>query len=144
MLERFIDGVHTRTERDIIMRKTITGIAVAAVVGAALVAASTAQAMDVEREKTKRCSASTFANISLEKEFNRIDVDLELDNAIPGRSWNIRIQHNGNTVLRTQRIADNEGELDVMQQVSDRPGRDRFIARATGPNGEVCRVKLGI
>ena len=47
------------------------------------------------------------------------------------------------TVIR-QRIADYEGDLDVMQQVADRPGFDRFTARATGPNGEVCRVKLGI
>jgi hypothetical protein len=126
------------------MEKTAAILATTAVAGAALISAAPAQAMEIEREKVKRCSGATFAALSLEKEFNRIDVDFELENATPGRSWNVRIKHNANTVLRTQRVADYEGELDVMQQVSDRPGKDRFIARATGPNGEVCRVKLGI
>ena len=122
----------------------LTTSAVAAT-GLGVVGASAAQAdVDIEREKTKRCSGSAFAQLSLEKEFGRIDVDYEIENAAPGRSWNVRIKHDGNTVLRTSRIADNEGELDVMQQVRDRRGKDRFIATAKGPNGEVCRVKLSI
>ena len=126
------------------MKKTAAVLATSAVTAGALIAATPAQAFEVEREKTKQCSAMAFATLSLEKEFNRIDVDFDIENATPARSWNVRIKHTGNTVLRTQRPADYEGELDVMQQVADRPGKDRFIGRATGPNGEVCRVKLGI
>ncbi len=126
------------------MKKTAALIASTAVTGAALVAATPAQAFDVEREKSKMCSSSTFATLSLEKEFNRIDVDADLENAAPGRTWNVRITHNGTTVLRTARVADYEGELEVMQQVADRPGKDRFTARFSGPNGEQCRIKLGI
>ena len=126
------------------MRKTAAVLATTAVAGGALFIASPAQALEVEREKSKQCSAAAFATLSLEKEFNRIDVDFDLENTTPGRSWNVRIKHNANTVLRTQRTADYEGELDLMQQVVDRPGKDRFIARASGPNGETCRVKLSI
>ncbi len=126
------------------MRKTAAFLATSTVVAGALMIAAPAQALDIEREKSKRCSAASFATLSLEKEFDRIDVDFDIENATPGRSWNVRIKHNGSTVVRTARPADYEGELDVTQQVRDRAGKDRFIARATGPNGEVCRVKLGI
>lgn len=129
------------------MKRTAALLATSAVAasGLGVAGASAAQAdFDIEREKTKRCSGSAFAQLSLEKEFDRIDADYEIENATPGGAWKVRIKHNGKTVLRTSRIADNEGELDVMQQVRDRRGKDRFIARATGPNGEVCRVKLSI
>jgi hypothetical protein len=129
------------------MKRTAALLATSAVAvtGFGIAGASAAQAdMDIEREKSKRCSGASFATLSLEKEFGRIDADFEIENATPGRSWNVRIKHNGNTVLRTSRVADYEGDLDVMQQVRDRAGKDRFIARAKGPNGEVCRVKLGI
>ena len=127
------------------MRKTAAILATGAVAAGTIAAVTTpAQAFEMEREKAKQCSLSSFATLSLEKEFGRIDADFEIENAPTARSWNVRIKHNGNVVLRTQRIADYEGDLDVMQQVADRPGFDRFVARATGPNGEVCRVKLGI
>jgi hypothetical protein len=129
------------------MRRTAALLATSAVAvtGLGVAGASAAHAdFDIEREKTKRCSGSAFAQLSLEKEFGRIDVDYDIENATPGRAWNVRFKHNGKTVLRTSRIADYEGELDVTQQVRDRRGKDRFIARAKGPNGEVCRVKLSI
>jgi hypothetical protein len=128
------------------MNKKATAIAATTAVAAGSLAlmAAPAQAFEMEREKAKQCSLNSFATLSLEKEFGRIDADFEIENAPTARSWKVRIKHNGTTVLRTQRVADYEGDLDVMQQVRDRPGFDRFTARATGPNGEVCRVKLGI
>jgi hypothetical protein len=129
------------------MKRTAALLATSAVAatGLGITGASAAQAdVDIEREKSKRCSGSSFATLSLEKEFGRIDADFEIENATPGRSWNVRIKHHGKTVLRTSRVADYEGDIDVTQQVGDRSGKDRFIARAKGPNGEVCRVKLSI
>lgn len=125
------------------MKKTAM-VATMAVAAGSLALATPAQALEVEREKSKRCSLGAFATLSLEKEFGRIDADFEIENAPVARSWNVRIKHNGRTVLRTQRAADREGEVDVTRQVRDTRGKDRFIARATGPNGEVCRVTLGI
>lgn len=126
------------------MMKT-TAVLVSTAAGAGLLMAATpAQALEFEREKSVRCSAGSFATMSLEKEFGRIDADFEIENAAAGRSWNVRMKHNGSTVLRTARVTDYEGDLDVMQQVRDRSGKDRFVVRATGPNGEVCRVKLSI
>ena len=123
------------------MKRTAALIATTAVAAGTVAAVATpAQAFDIEREKAKQCSINSFATLSLEKEFGRIDADFEIENAPQARAWNVRIKHNGNVVLRTQRIADYEGDLDVMQQVRDRAGKDRFVARATGPNGEVCRV----
>jgi hypothetical protein len=126
------------------MIKTTATLAATAAGAGLLFAATPAQAFEIEREKSVRCSAGSFATLSLEKEFGRIDADFEIENAAAARSWNVRMKHNGSTVLRTQRTADYEGDLDVMQQVRDRAGKDRFVVRATGPNGEVCRVKLSI
>lgn len=126
------------------MKKTAAILASTAAAGGIVAAAAPAQAFEIEREKSVRCSAGSWATMSLEKEFGRIDADFEIENAVAGRSWNVRMKHNGNTVLRTQRMADYEGDLDVMQQVRDSAGKDRFVVRATGPNGEVCRVKLSI
>lgn len=129
------------------MKKTATVVVASAVAaaGMGMASASAARAdFDVEREKSVRCSAGAFASLSLEKEFNRIDVDFEVENAPAARSWNVRIKQDGRTVLRTKRIADYEGDLDVTQQVRDRAGKDRFVARASGPDGQVCRVVLSI
>lgn len=127
------------------MNKTAALVATTAIAGGTLAAvARPAQAFEVEREKAKQCSSTSFATLSLEKEFGRIDADFDIENAPSARAWTVRITHNGRTVLRTQRIADYEGEVDVTRQVRDRADKDRFIARATGPNGEVCRVKLSI
>ncbi|MEZ5185517.1 MAG: hypothetical protein R2720_07205 [Candidatus Nanopelagicales bacterium] len=127
------------------MKKTASLVATTAIaVGTVAAVATPANAFEVEREKSKRCSLRAFATLSLEKEFGRVDADFEIENAPAGRSWNVRIKRNGKTVLHTKRVADHEGEVDVMQQVRDRRGKDRFIARATGPNGEVCRVRLSI
>jgi hypothetical protein len=126
------------------MNKKVALIAAGTLAGGTLIAAAPAQAFEMERERSKMCSTSAFATLSLEKEWNRIDVEADIENATPGRSWNVRIKHNGTTVLRSARMADYEGELETMQQVSDRPGKDRFTAQFRGPSGEQCRIKLGI
>lgn len=120
----------------------LTTGAIAASTLALLAAPAQADDWGYEREKTKRCSMGAYASLSVEKEYGRIDVDFDIENAEPGRSWNVTVKHNGSTVVRTNRSADYEGELDVWQQVRDRAGKDRFVARATGPNGQVCSVKL--
>jgi len=127
------------------MNKTAALLAASAVaVSGFAIATNPAQADGIENEKTKRCSAGSFAQLSLEKEFGRIDVDFDIENASPRGVWMVRVKHNGKRILKTQRVADYEGELDVSANVKDKAGKDRFIARAKGPGGEVCRVKLGI
>ena len=72
------------------------------------------------------------------------EVDFEVENAVPNRTWNVRIKHDGRNTLRTQRATDFEGELDVIHNVRDRRGQDRIVVRAKSTTGEVCRVKLSI
>ena len=77
-------------------------------------------------------------------EVNLREVDFEVENAVPNRTWNVRIKHDGRNTLRTQRATDFEGELDVIHNVRDRRGQDRIVVRAKSTTGEVCRVKLSI
>jgi hypothetical protein len=131
------------------MKHTAALLATSAVAagGFGLAGASAAQAdFDFERERSVMCkNSNAIASLSLEKEFgNRIEVDFEVENAVPNRTWNVRIKHDGRNTLRTQRATDFEGELDVIHNVRDRRGQDRIVVRAKSTTGEVCRVKLSI
>jgi hypothetical protein len=131
------------------MKRTTALVAISAVAagGLGLASASAAHAdFDFEREKSVMCkNSNAIASLSLEKEFgNRIEVDFEVENAVPNRTWNVRIKHDGRTSLRTVRATDFEGELDVIHNVKDRRGKDRVVVRAKSSTGEVCRVKLSI
>ena len=70
------------------MKKTAALLAASAVaVSGFAIATNPAQADGIENEKTKRCSAGSFAQLSLEKEFGRIDVDFDIENASPRGVW---------------------------------------------------------
>lgn len=122
-------------------------IAVATVVvmtgGIVAVGASQASAMDFERESYKRCG-SGVANLALEKENGYIEADFEVENVSPGRTWRLQLAHNGTVRAKSTLPTDYEGDVDISRQVTDTRGKDRFVAKAMGPNGEMCRVKLAI
>lgn len=118
--------------------------ATAVVAGGVGLTATAAQADGIEREKTVRCAGNTLASLSLEKEHGQIDVDFELDRAVPYQAWKVRIKHNGQRVLRTTVSTDYEGDLDVSRHVPDKQGKDKIVARAKNSAGQVCRVTLKI
>ncbi|HQR81074.1 MAG TPA: hypothetical protein PLT68_12730 [Actinomycetota bacterium] len=127
--------------------KRIAAITAATAVAAGGVALTIAPAQadsGIERHKTVRCAGNTLAKLELEKEHGRIDIDFELDHAVPNQAWKVRIKHNGKRVLRTTRVTDYEGELDVSRKVPDRRGTDKIVARAKNSAGQVCRVTLKI
>lgn len=117
--------------------------ATAALVGTALATAAPASAMELERERWKTCGTG-MANLSAEKEYGQIDVDFEVENVAAGRTWRLQIAHNGKVKAKATLPTDNEGDVDLGRQVRDTRGKDTFVAKAMGPNGEVCRVKLAI
>ena len=127
------------------MRKSVAALATVTVVAGGLaVTVGSAQADGPERTKRTQCSGAK-ASLSLQqKKSGRIEAEFEVEHAAPGSSWGVRIKHNRNTILRTQRRADDEGEWDATRSVRGAAGKDVFVARAIAPTGQVCRLKLGI
>lgn len=102
-------------------------------------------AQDVEREARGRCTGTSRWELSLEKEYGRIEVDLEIDTARRGRAWKVVLHHDGTQIVNRQRRTDREGEIDLRRLRRDTPGLDRFSFKAIDRvNGEVCRGKLSI
>lgn len=127
------------------MKKIAAVAATTAVVAGGIgLTATAAQADGIERSKTIRCAGNTQAELSLEKEHGWIEVDFDLEHAVPNQAWKVRVKHNGTRVLRTTRVTDYEGDLDVSRQVKDLPGKDKIVARAKNSAGQVCRVTLKI
>lgn len=128
-----------RGRRALRLGSLITAVTAAAVLTAAPVSA------DVEREQRGQCSGSSRWELSLEKEFGRIDADLEIDTTRTGRAWRVRMHHDGTRFVNMRRVTDREDEIDLDRQRRDRAGRDRIQFRAVDTvNGEVCRGSLSI
>ena len=91
------------------MKKILIAAAATAAVGATALVAAPAHA-DVERRGT--CAGATY-ELSVDRERGGFEVDADLDNATPGSTWRVAIQHDGTVVTSTVRTADREGEIDV-------------------------------
>ena len=81
--------------------------------------------------------------LDLEKEYDRIDAEVDVDST-PAQTWIIKVTHNGEQVLKTKRTTDADGEIEVMEQVANKKGTDKFVATATGPDSRTCTIKLSI
>ena len=125
---------------------TAAGAAAAALAGMVLAVPAGAAPVraDVEREKGGRCSATSFWDLSLEKERGRIDVDVDIESRQAGERWTVKVTHNGRTVFNRTRVTDDEGELDVDRTVRNKKGKDTIAFTARSSAGETCRGSLRI
>lgn len=136
--------MNDRVKRPAGVRRILAlGAVVAAVSAVATVAPVSAQ--DVEREKRGDCTGSSRWELSLEKEYGRIDVDLEIDTTRRGRAWSVVLRQNGTPFVNVRQVTDVEGEIDLGRMRPDQSGEDRFRFRAVDQvNGEVCSGVLKI
>jgi hypothetical protein len=115
-------------------------LGLAAVAGAAAPVA----AAEVEREKRGVCTGSARWELSLEKEYGRIEVSVEIDTFRSGRAWDVRAWHDGVRFVDVTRLTDREGEIDLDRVRRDTAGSDTISFRATSSTGEVCSGRLVI
>lgn len=126
------------------VQRMLMGAGMLGVIAVAAAAVPVAAA-DVEREKRGSCTGSSRWELSLEKEFGRIEASLELDTTRSGRTWDVVIRQNGAAFVDGRRTTDREGEIDIERVRTDRSGTDTFRFRAVNrANGEVCRGTLSI
>ena len=115
------------------MMGTITALAT----GAALLA-STAAAKDGDIEVAGTCTRATTSELKLSEEDGGIEVEFEVDQNRNGVRWVVTLHRNGVLVGSRARVTHGpSGSFDVRFVTRNRPGTDRFVARAARV-GERC------
>ena len=124
------------------MKKTLiaTTLVATAAAGSTVLVAGPASA-DVERRGT--CAGATY-ELNVDRERGGFEVDADLDNAKPGSSWRVAIQHDGKVVTSRVRTADREGEIDVDTWRRNTAGSDTFRLTVTPAGGSGCSVKVTV
>jgi hypothetical protein len=125
------------------MKAGVVAAVLAALVAALAVApAGLAKRGDVRVAGT--CTKSSASKMKLSEENGRIEVELEVDQNRNGVRWLVAITQNGTRLARTTRVTRApSGSFELRVLAPNRPGTDRFVARATSPSGEVCTARAG-
>ena len=122
------------------MRRTTTAL-VAAALGALAILAPTAAAKDGDIEVAGTCTRATSSELKLSEEDGGIEVEFEVDQNRNGVRWRVRLFHNGRLIANTVRVTRGpSGSFEVERRTANRPGVDRFVARATRV-GERCTAR---
>ncbi len=119
------------------MKKTI-GAMTATAIGAALLLAPPALAKDGDIEVAGSCTRATTSELKLSEEDGGIEVEFEVDQNRNGVQWRVVLFRNGQQVGSRVRVTRGpSGSFEARFVTGNRPGADRFVARATRV-GERC------
>jgi hypothetical protein len=111
-----------------------TGLAVVAVATGGWLALAPAGA-----ETTASCDVA-YVELSTEHEAGATELELELTSNTPGEAWTIRVEHDGRVVHESERVTDDEAEIDVELR---RPVAERaFTVIASPGSGPPCTLTV--
>jgi hypothetical protein len=126
-------------------RIVLTAGALTIVAGATLATAGPTSAVEVEREKHGVCTNNSRWELQLERENGRIEIDLEVDTPKAGKTWTVKLRHDGVLFTKVTRVTDAEGEFEVDRLRNDHPGEDKIFFKAVNQgSGEACKGSLRI
>lgn len=117
-------------------RKSLAALTASALLAgpAVLLTAGPASA-DVEKGREFRFAGAEI-DWSVEKERNRFEVDVDIDDARPGDKWKLVLRRDGKVVHSKTYTVDREGEVEFTKRVKNSKGKDRFklaIRKVDGP-----------
>jgi hypothetical protein len=120
-------------------------IAIALTTAAAACAASAgpAAAKDGDVVVRGKCSKTSTYKLKLSPENGRIETELEVDNNVNGRIWDVVMTDNGVKVFGgAARTVAPSGSFELRRLLVDRAGADRVVATARSRvTGETCRAQ---
>lgn len=90
------------------------------------------------------CSMGARWELGAEDEGARIDMEFDVDATAAGRTWHVKLRHEGDVVATLTRTTDREGDFEVDRSVNDTVGTDTLGARAVSEKGQVCKGSLSI
>ncbi len=123
------------------MRNAI-GMTIAMLLGAAVLT-SVATAKDRSVEVDGICTRGSTFELELESEHGRIEVEFEVVQRQRGVRWTVTLHQNGVLVGRRAAVTRGpKGKFETKFLARNRPGTDRFVARAIR-GGERCVARAG-
>jgi hypothetical protein len=129
------------------MKRTalLTAAALVAAPFATLLAAAPATA---DTSKRGVCAQGTY-ELQVDREDAEdgggFEVGVDLDRLAPGSSWTVVVKHDGKRAVKTSRVADSEGDLEVDVQRPDTSGKDTFRFRAVpAGGGSTCAAAITV
>ena len=122
------------------MRRAVLAASVA--LGLVLVAGGAWWAFggDGETTETGTCGNTAY-EMSTEDEDGALEVNFELQSAVPGETWDVVVRQDGTTVLEGRRTTDEDAELDIDVLVSESDGTS-FTVTVTPESGQSCTHSL--
>ena len=122
------------------MSKWSVGIVVGVLgLAIALVAAPVGIAKRGDVRVAGTCTKASTSKLKLSEEDGRIEVEFEVDQNRNGVRWTIVLVQNGQRIARLTKVTrPPSGSFEARIVASNKPGSDKFVARATSPSGEVC------
>jgi hypothetical protein len=86
------------------------------------------------------CSHSSEIELRVRSDDNVIRVELEIETSRRGSTWAVILLHERRIAFRGNLRSRSNGAIELRRSVPDWFGVDSFVARASGPRGESCRV----
>jgi hypothetical protein len=109
----------------------------------ALPAAADAKGGGARVTASKSCVGGGVAKLKAKADNGRIEVEFEVDVNRNNQRWNVVLKHNGATVYSAaKRTAAPSGSFTSHRLIGNAAGKDLISARATGPNGRSCTLRL--
>ncbi len=116
----------------------IAGGAVALI--AAIAAAAWLGLRPAAAETAGSCDAAYY-ELTTEQDDGALEVDFDLLSSAPGERWQVTVEHNGEVLLETERMTDEEAELDLDLEPRA-TGDDAFTVTATPEDGDACVARI--
>lgn len=95
--------------------------------------------------KRGQCSAGIETKLKVSPENGQIEVEYELEDAVPGSRWRVTITKNGRAILRKTQRASAAGYVEVRQVTRNLAGNEtiRATAKRVGAAG-ACTLSLSV
>jgi hypothetical protein len=91
------------------------------------------------------CTGRSSAKLKVKRSNGRLETEFEVDQNRSGVRWDVRMRRDGRSVVHTRATTKApSGSFSVERRLGDPAGRDRIVAKATSPSGEVCRASLTV
>ncbi len=122
----------------------ITALAGAAALVAAPLTLAVAAPANADVDRNGSCGSARY-EFSVDREGNGWEIDAGLDYVKPGSTWKFVVRQDGKQFLKVNRVADNEGEVDVDAFRSNTAGKDKFTFKAKQVGGSVkCGTSITV
>ena len=95
--------------------------------------------------KTGKCTNGASWKLKAKNDDARIEVELEVDQNIAGRRWNVTLKRGSAVVFRGVRVTRApSGSFSLTRRVANPAGADRITATASAAAGGTCRAALTV